>query len=76
MKLIELLRTLDTHTYVRINAIDLDKTKGHIICGETTIKGWTSLIAEITNAGCTDYTVINIHCLWHTQELYIDCMKM
>lgn len=76
MKLIELLRVLDTHTYVRINAIDLDKTKSDIICGETTAKGWVSLVAEITNAGCADYTVINVHCLWHTQELYIECMRM
>ncbi len=76
MKLIELLRVLDTHTYVRINSINLDKTKVHSISGETTAKGWVSLVAEITNAGCAEYTVINVHCLWHTQELYIECMKL
>lgn len=75
MKLIELIRTLDSHTFVRIFALDVDNHKTTNIVGETNIKGWTSLIAEIINAGCNDYMVTEIHCLWHTQELYIECMK-
>ncbi len=76
MKLIELLRTLDSHTYVRINALGVDKTKAHIIHGETNIKGWTDLMREIKAADCAEYTVTYMHCLWHAQELYIDCMKL
>ena len=76
MKLIELLRALDSHTYVRINAVDVENTKGHIILGETNIKGWTELMRQIKAADCAEYTVTYMHCLWHAQELYIGCMKL
>ena len=56
MKLIELLRALDSHTYVRINAVDVENTKGHIILGETNIKGWTELMRQIKAADCAEYT--------------------
>lgn len=76
MKLIELLRTLDNHTYVRINALDTDKIEVHTIVGETNTNGWVNLMEEIFNADCADYRVTYIHCLWHAQELYIGCMKL
>ncbi len=76
MKLLELLRTLDSHTYVRINVIDVDKNKSVIIIGETSIKCWAALMKEIASVGCAEYTVTQVYCLWHAQELYIDCMKL
>ena len=76
MKLIELLRTLDSHTYVRIAVVDPDKFRTVTIIGETDIRGWTRLMQDIKDADCAEYTVTYIHCLWHAQELYIGCMKL
>lgn len=74
MKLIELIRVLGDNAYVRISAFDRDMEK-HTIVGEMTARGYVELLHQISSMDCADYTVTQIFCLWHTQELYIECMK-
>ena len=77
MKLIELLRALDTYTYVRIACFDYtnNDTEKYIIAGETTLRGYTKLLQEINSIHFAHAKVTQIYCLWHTQELYIECAK-
>lgn len=77
MQLIELLRTLDARTYVRIKCFDYTEndTKMRTITGETTIRGYTELLHEINKINFAHAKVTQIFCLWHAQELYIECAK-
>jgi hypothetical protein len=77
MKLIELLRALDAHTYVRIKYFDYseNETKMKTVTGETTIRGYTKLLHEINGLNIAHAQVTQIFCLWHAQELYIECAK-
>lgn len=77
MQLIDLLRTLDTHTYVRIGCFDYSTSdiEKKTITGETTIRGYTELLQEINKMNFAHAKVTQIFCLWHAQELYIECAK-
>ncbi len=75
MKLIELIRAIGYNAHVRIAVFDRDMEK-HTIVGEMTARGYVELMHRIGGMDCADYTVTQIYCLWHAQELYIECMKL
>ena len=74
MKLIELLVSVDKHVSVRIEAFD-DNLNRHTLIGDNNTEGRIKLMREINKLDCLEYTVTDIDCIWHTQELYIKCMK-